>query len=72
LASAYQLKVAASDGLASLATYATAMMTILFYLPAVVLWTGTAFITAVFGWRVVLWVRRRWFEWTVAQNPVQG
>jgi len=68
----YQLKVAASDGLDSLATYATSMMTILFYLPAVLLWVGTFFISAVLGWRAVRWVRRLWLGWTAAPNPIQG
>jgi len=68
----YQFKVAASDGLASLATYATSMMTILFYLPAVLLWVGTFFISAVLGWRAVRWVRRLWLGWTATQNPLQG
>jgi hypothetical protein len=68
----YQLKLAASDGLASLATYATSMMTILFYLPAVLLWVGTLFTTAVLAWRAVRWVRRLWLGFTDAQNPVRG
>lgn len=68
----YELKLAANDGLACLATYATAMMTILFYLPAAFLWVGTLFITVVLGWRAVRWVRRLWLGWTAAQNPVQG
>jgi hypothetical protein len=68
----YELKVAASNGLESLANYATAMLTILFYLPAVLLWVGTILITAVFGWRLVQWVRRRVKGWAAAQDPVQG
>jgi hypothetical protein len=68
----YELKVAASNGLESVATYATAMMTILFYLPAVFLWMGTIFISVVFGWRAVQWARRRWLALTAAQNPIQG
>jgi hypothetical protein len=68
----YQLKVAANDGLASIATYATSMMTILFYLPAALLWVGTFFITVVLGWKAVRWVRRLWSGWTAAQDPVQG
>jgi hypothetical protein len=68
----YELKVAASNGLESVATYATAMMTILFYLPAALLWVGTILITAILGWRLVRWVRRRVLGWAAAQNPVQG
>jgi hypothetical protein len=37
----YQLKLALHDGLESLANYATAMIAILFYLPATLLWVGT-------------------------------
>jgi len=68
----YQLRIAANDGLACLATYATSMMTILFYLPAALLWVGTFFTAAVLGWKVVRWVRRLWSGWTATQNPVQG
>jgi hypothetical protein len=68
----YELKVAAGNGLESLATYATAMMTILFYLPAVVLWVGTVWLAVVLGLRTAQWMRRRWLAWTAAQNPVQG
>ena len=68
----YQLRIAANDGLACLATYATSMMTILFYLPAALLWVGTVFTAAVLGWKVVQWVRRLWSGWTATQNPVQG
>jgi hypothetical protein len=66
----YQLKLAFRDGLESLATYATAMTTILFYLPAVLLWVGTIVIGTAVGWKTVLWAGRRWFGWTEA--PLQG
>ena len=62
----YQLKTALRDGLESLATYATAMTTILFYLPAVLLWVGTIALGAAIGWRLLRWVGRRWFGWTEA------
>jgi hypothetical protein len=67
-----ELKVAANNGLESLANYATAMMTILFYLPAVVLWLGTILTAVWLGWRAIQWVRRRWLGWTAAQTPIQG
>jgi hypothetical protein len=57
----YQVKVALRDGLDSVATYASAMTTILFYLPAVVLWLGTILVGAVAGWKGVRWVGRTWF-----------
>ena len=62
----YQLKLAVRDGLESVATYAMAMTTILFYLPATLLWMGTIVIGAIIGWRTVRWVGRRWFGWTEA------
>jgi hypothetical protein len=68
----YQLKLAFRDGLESLATYATAMTTILFYLPAVLLWVGTIVIGTAMGWKAVLWVGRRWFGWSVNSAAVQG
>jgi hypothetical protein len=62
----YQLKLALRDGLESLATYATAMMAILFYLPAVLLWVGTIVTGTVIGWKAVRWAGRRWLGWTEA------
>jgi hypothetical protein len=60
----YQLKLAVRDGLESLATYATAMTTILFYLPAVLLWVVTIVIGTAFGWKTLRWVGRQWFGWS--------
>jgi hypothetical protein len=57
----YQLKLALRDGLESLATYAAAMISILFYLPAAVLWVGTILIGIVFAWKSLRWAGRRWF-----------
>jgi len=68
----YELKLAAADAVAEVINYTVAMATILFYLPAVLLWTGTIFLAVVFGWRTVVWVRRRWSHWTTVQEPVQG
>jgi len=68
----YEVKLALRDGLESLANYATAMMTILFYLPAVVLWVGTCLAAVVIGRRAVLWAGRRWFGWKTAEAAVQG
>jgi hypothetical protein len=63
---AYQLKLALRDGLDSLATYATAMTTILFYLPATLLWVGTIVMAIVIAWKTLRWVGRRWFGWSEA------
>jgi hypothetical protein len=62
----YQLELALHDGLESVANYATAMIGILFYLPATMLWVGTIVAVMVMGWRIVRWVGRRWFGWKPA------
>jgi hypothetical protein len=67
----YQLKLAVRDGLDSLATYATTMITILFNLPAVLLWIGTIGVASIGVWRTVRWIGRRWFGWNVNDIPVQ-
>jgi len=59
----YQLKMAVRDGLDAVGNYATAMITILFYLPSVILWAGTLFIAGLASWRVVRFAGRRWFGW---------
>lgn len=59
-----QLKLALRDGLESLATYAMAMATVLFYLPAVLLWVGTILIGMMMSWKILRWAGRRWFGWT--------
>lgn len=66
----YQLKVALRDGLESIASYAAVMVSILFYLPAVLLWVGTILVGVAGGWKLVRWVGRRIFGWqsTVVQN----
>ena len=64
----YQLKMGLHDGLESVANYATAMATILFYLPAALLWLGTILIAAIGSWRVVQWVGKRRF----ATKPSAG
>lgn len=66
----YQLKLAFRDGLESLAAYATAMTTILFYLPATLLWVGTIVVGMALGWKTLRWVGRRWWGWSEA--PLQG
>lgn len=68
----YELKLAAADGLEEIANYGMVMATILFSLPALILWAGTLFLAVVFGWRTVQWIRRRWAHWTAVQDPVEG
>lgn len=68
----YQFKLALHDGLESVANYATTMTTILFYLPAVLLWVGTIFVAGMGTWRVVQWVGKRWFTPKVDEPAAQG
>lgn len=62
----YQIELALHDGMESVANYATAMIGILFYLPATLLWVGTILVVMVVGWRMVRWVGQRWFGWREA------
>jgi len=55
----YQLKLALHDGLDSIATYATTMTTILFYLPATLLWVGTILLVGFACYRIAQWGKRR-------------
>jgi Domain of unknown function (DUF4349) len=67
----YQIKLAMRDGMESVANYATAMVSVLFYLPAVVLWTLTIVFGALGAWRAVYWGGRRWLGWKNApQAPI--
>jgi hypothetical protein len=68
----YQLRLALRDGLDSLATYSAAMVTILSYLPATLLWAGTILVSALAGWRIVSWIGRRWFGWASDRVATQG
>lgn len=68
----YQLKLALHDGLESVATYATAMITILFYLPAVVLWVGTILLGIIVSWKIVRWIAVHWFGWVPANGTAQS
>lgn len=59
----YQLRLALRDGLDSVGNYATAMVTILFYLPAAILWVGTILAFLFVGWKLVHWIGSRWLGW---------
>lgn len=59
----YQMKLALRDGLDALADYAGSMTSIVFYLPAVLLWVVTIVVGAVVGWRILRWVARVFFAW---------
>lgn len=68
----YQLKLALRDGLDSLANYAMAMITILFYLPTAILWVGTVLLGLVASWKIVRWIAARWFGWAPADRATQN
>jgi hypothetical protein len=57
----YELKVAAREGLDSLANYCVAIVAALFQLPAVALWFATIVLILAIAWRVVRWVWRTFF-----------
>jgi hypothetical protein len=67
----YQMKLALRDGLDAVAGYAAAMTSIIFYLPAVLLWMGTIVAGGTAGWNVFRWAARVFFAWpkpSAAQN----
>jgi hypothetical protein len=68
----YQLKLALHDGLESVATYATAMTTILFYLPAVLMWAGTILVGIFVSWRLMRGIGERWFGSKTTTVSAQG
>ena len=49
----YELKLAVMEGLEGLADYATAMSSLVFYLPAILLWLATILVGAALGWRAL-------------------
>ncbi len=59
----YQMKLALRDGLDALAGYAASMTSILFYLPAMLLWLATIVLFGVLGWKVSRWGARVFFGW---------
>lgn len=67
----YEMKLALRDGLDGLATYATSMMALLFFLPAIVLWLGTITLGGVLIWKTLRWVGRRWFGWNTME-PIEA
>lgn len=67
----YQMKLALRDGLDAVASYAAAMTSLAFYLPAVLLWLVTIVVGAAVGWRLLRWAARIFFTWPqqpAAQN----
>jgi len=66
-----QARVALRDGLESVISYAMAMLALVFYLPATLLWSGTVLLAIVAGWKIISWIGRRWFSAPQAA-PSQG
>jgi hypothetical protein len=58
----YQLKLALRNGLDGIAGYATAMASLLFYLPSILLWLATVLFGAALGWRILRWSARILFS----------
>jgi hypothetical protein len=65
----YQVKLAFREGLDGLADYCATMTSVVFYMPAVVLWLGTILIGAAVGWKVARWAWRRLFGWGAVRTP---
>ena len=57
----YQLKLAAKDGIDGIGDYAAAMASVVFYIPAIVLWLVTIVVGATVAWRILRWAWRRFF-----------
>jgi hypothetical protein len=66
----YQLRLALHEGLGSPANYATAMLTIVSYLPAVLLWVGTILAAIICSWRAARWIGVRWFGRKITEPSV--
>ena len=49
----FEIKLAAMQGLEGLADYASAMFSLVFYLPAILLWLATILAGAILGWRLL-------------------
>lgn len=49
----YELKLAMLQGLEGLADYATAMFSLMFYLPAILLWLATILLGAALAWKIL-------------------
>ena len=67
----YQIKLALRDGLDGLGDYATTMTSIIFYIPALLLWLATIVTGVVIAWKSLRWGARRFFSWP-KQPAVQG
>jgi len=57
----YQLKIAVRDGIDGIGDYATAMASLVFYIPAILLWVATILVGAAVLWRALRWVLQALF-----------
>ena len=57
----YELKLAAMQGLEGLADYASAMFSLVLYLPAILLWLATILAGAALGWKILRHAARMLF-----------
>lgn len=57
----YRVKLALRDGLGAIADYSAAMASLIFYLPAILLWTLTIALGASLGWKALRWIGPRLF-----------
>jgi hypothetical protein len=57
----YQIKMAARDGLDGVATYLSTMTSLIFFLPAVILWMATIILGGWVVWKILRRIAYRWF-----------
>lgn len=67
----YQIKLALRDGLDGVATYLSAMTSLVFFLPTIVLWFATILLAGWLGWKILRWIAQRWFGWRRAEPVPQ-
>lgn len=67
----YQIKLALRDGLDGVATYLSAMTSLVFFLPTIVLWFATILLVGWLGWKILRWIAQRWFGWGRAEPVPQ-
>jgi hypothetical protein len=58
----YQLKLASQQALDGIAEYASTMMSVLLYLPVLLLWGVTILLAVAAGWRILRWTVRTFFR----------
>jgi len=64
----FEIKLAAMQGLEGLADYASAMFSLVFYLPAILLWLATILAGAFVGWKLLRFGARAIFTATNSER----